>query len=63
MPGASFKLCWGRGLNRRRIGEKGEDVASRYLTKKGYATVERNYRTHYGEIDLVVRDESALTPC
>ena len=60
MPGAPFKLRRGGGLNRRRIGERGEDLALRYLAKKGYAAVECNYRTHHGEIDLVVRDESTL---
>jgi putative endonuclease len=32
----------------------------KYLAKKGYALVERNYRTRRGEIDLVVRSERAL---
>ncbi len=35
-------------------------MALRYLSEKGYALVERNYRTRYGEIDLVVRDEKTL---
>lgn len=28
----------------------------RYLEKKGYILIERNYRTRYGEIDLIVYD-------
>jgi putative endonuclease len=32
----------------------------RYLVKKGYALIERNYSTRHGEIDLVVRGERAL---
>ncbi len=32
----------------------------KYLAKKGYETLERNYRTRHGEIDLVVRGERAL---
>jgi putative endonuclease len=31
-----------------------------YLTRKGYALVERNYRTRHGEIDLVMRYERTL---
>lgn len=31
-----------------------------YLQEKGYALVERNYRTRHGEIDLVVRGEKSL---
>ena len=32
----------------------------RYLAKKGYEALERNYRTRHGEIDLIVRGERAL---
>jgi putative endonuclease len=32
----------------------------KYLVKKGYALVERNYRTRHGEIDLIVRTQRAL---
>lgn len=47
-------------LNRRRIGDRGEALALGYLTRKGYAPVERNYRTRHGEIDLIVRHEKTL---
>ena len=33
----------------------GEALASRYLQGKGFDVLERNYRTRYGEIDLVAR--------
>ena len=60
MPGAPFELRRGDGLNRRRIGERGEALALNYLTEKGYTLVERNYRTRHDEIDLVARDEETL---
>jgi hypothetical protein len=64
VPGAPFELRRGRCLkgrpNRRRVGDQGEALALRYLSEKGYALVERNYRTRYGEIDLVVRDGKTL---
>jgi putative endonuclease len=63
VPGASLELRWGRWLNRqssRQIGDRGEDLALKYLVKKGYALVERNYRTRHGEIDLIVRTQRAL---
>lgn len=41
------------------IGKKGEDVAVVYLKKQGYTILERNYRKHYGEIDIIAIDPSA----
>lgn len=42
------------------MGDWGEDLALRYLQERGYELVERNYRTRYGELDLVVRDRETL---
>lgn len=49
-----------RVLSTRSVGERGEDLAMRYLAGKGYSLVERNYRTRRGEVDLVVRRENVL---
>jgi putative endonuclease len=38
----------------------GEELALRYLMRQGYELVERNYRTRYGELDLIVRHENTL---
>ena len=38
---------------RSRTGIQGEDLAALYLQRNGYELVARNYRTRYGEIDLV----------
>jgi len=38
-----------------RIGKWGEDVAAEYLTQRGYEIIERNTRTPYGEIDIIVK--------
>lgn len=35
------------------IGEKGEQIASNFLTKKGFEVVARNYRKKWGELDIV----------
>ena len=32
----------------------------RYLARKGYEALERNYMTRHGEIDLIVRSEEVL---
>jgi len=37
------------------IGVLGEEIACRYLKKRGFTLVERNYRRPWGEIDVVAR--------
>lgn len=41
-------------------GKKGEDLATEYLRKKGYAIIQRNYRVRYGEIDIIAKYNSVL---
>ncbi len=36
-----------------KTGKLGEDMASAFLIKKGYAIVERNYHSRWGEIDII----------
>jgi putative endonuclease len=60
VPGPPPELRGGRGLNNRRSGAWGEELALRYLTRLGYTLVERNYRTRYGELDLVLRRQNTL---
>lgn len=60
MPGPPLELRRGRGLSNRRTGAWGEELALRYLTQRGYKLVERNYRTRYGELDLILRHDDTL---
>lgn len=60
MPGASRKLRRSRNLSRKRSGDRGERLALEYLVGKGYVLVERNYRTRFGEIDLILRSGTTL---
>jgi putative endonuclease len=41
-------------------GIRGESLAVKYLKKKGYKIIERNYRCQWGEIDLIARDGKTL---
>jgi len=41
---------------RQLLGILGENIACAELTQRGYAILERRYRTRYGEIDIVARD-------
>jgi putative endonuclease len=45
---------------RHRLGALGERLAAEHLERLGYEVVARNFRTRYGEIDLVVADEKTL---
>ncbi len=47
------------GLTQER-GQQGEDLAANFLIAKGYAIVERNVRSPYGEIDVVCRERGIL---
>jgi putative endonuclease len=44
---------------RQQLGSWGEKIAADYMQKQGYQIVERNYRTVYGEIDLVAHCDPA----
>jgi putative endonuclease len=45
---------------RRALGQLGEDLAVRYLERRGYVILERNYRCAHGEVDIVCRDNERL---
>lgn len=45
---------------RQSLGKLGEDLACAELAHRGYAILERRYRTRYGEIDIVARSGGSL---
>lgn len=38
------------------LGQRGEDLAARYLEGLGYMIVDRNWRSRGGELDIVAQD-------
>ena len=46
--------------SRTRLGTWGEGLAGRFLQDKGYIILATNYRTSYGEVDIVARDGEEL---
>jgi putative endonuclease len=48
---------------RRRHGELGERIAEEHLSHRGYTIIGRNFRTRYGELDLIAADGRALVFC
>ncbi|MEA3485611.1 MAG: YraN family protein [Candidatus Aerophobetes bacterium] len=45
---------------KRELGKIGENTAVKFLKRKRYEIIERNYRCPLGEIDIVARDKKTL---
>ncbi|MBR6793716.1 MAG: YraN family protein [Clostridia bacterium] len=45
------------------LGLKGELAAVRYLKKKGYRILKRNFQCRFGELDLIAQDKDCLVFC
>jgi putative endonuclease len=48
---------------RRSLGERGERIAAEHLTRAGYTILATNFRTRFGELDLVAADARCLVFC
>jgi len=48
---------------RLRLGHAGEELAADHLVRQGFRILDRNYRTLWGELDLVAFDGRALVFC
>ncbi|MDO5713444.1 MAG: YraN family protein [Tissierellia bacterium] len=46
--------------NDKSLGCYGEELAAQYLLNKGYKILERNYRNHFGELDIIAWDKEFL---
>jgi putative endonuclease len=42
------------------LGDRGENVAARFLRNLGYTIIVRNFRCELGEIDIIARDGKTL---
>ena len=45
------------------LGRLGEQLAAEHLIRRGFEIVERNYRTRWGELDIVAFDGRTLAFC
>jgi putative endonuclease len=45
---------------RQNLGKSGENLAALELESRGYAIIERRYRTAHGEIDIIARDGETI---
>ena len=48
---------------RRHLGQLGEQLAAAHLVRRGFQIVERNFRTRWGELDIVAFDGQTLAFC
>ena len=47
-------------LHKKILGEQGERLARKYLVQAGYKIVKTNYRTPFGEADIVAKEGATL---
>jgi putative endonuclease len=48
---------------RHRLGQEGEERACEHLLRLGFDIVQRNYRTRWGELDIIAFDGTTLIFC
>jgi putative endonuclease len=48
---------------RHHVGAAGEQLASEHLQRRGFRILERNFRTRWGELDIVAYDGRTLVFC
>ena len=56
-------VTWVSSDLRHRLGARGEQLAAEHLERRGLRVLERNYRTRWGELDLVGFDGARLVFC
>jgi putative endonuclease len=48
---------------RRLLGATGEQLAADHLTRCGFRILDRNYRTRWGELDIIACDDDQIVFC
>jgi len=47
-------------MQKKELGKKGEEKAIRFLKKRGYRLIEKNYVCKMGEMDIIAREKDTL---
>jgi putative endonuclease len=50
----------GPRTKKKELGKKGEEIALRFLKKKGYRIIEKNYVCKMGEMDIIAKEKDTL---
>ena len=45
---------------RKKLGKSGEKLVEKYLERKQYSITEKNYRSPFGEVDLIAETETTM---
>lgn len=51
------------GDPRHRTGVRGERIAAKYMKRRGMRVLARNFKTRFGELDLIVADDTTVVFC
>ena len=51
------------GKSKKRLGTSGEKLAVKHLKKQGWKILERNFRTPFGEVDIIAKRRDVLSFC
>ncbi len=49
-----------RKKQNKQLGNSGEEMAIQFLKQNGYHVLEKNYRTSFGEIDIIAEDRDTI---
>jgi putative endonuclease len=62
IPGSALRYATGMrtGHGRRDLGQQGEREAEKFLSAQHYAIVAKNYRSPFGEVDLIALDRHTV---
>ena len=47
-------------INKKEIGNEGENKALEFLLRNGYELLHKNWRTRFGEIDIIVKKDNLI---
>ena len=50
-------------MDKKRIGDMGEALAEQWYHDNGYLTRAKNFRTRFGEVDLILQNSGVLVFC
>ncbi len=46
--------------HKQKIGKTGEDIACKFLARRGFSIIERNYWKKWGELDIIVEKDNII---